>query len=58
MDTKIIRRDAEIRNFLEAKSQDDDIASCVAQEALAHSYDDVYDFFVDLLNNGCRSGMI
>ena len=58
MDISIIRRDAEIQNFLEAKAQGNDIASCVVQEVLAHSYADPQDFFHDLFRYGCVSGMI
>ncbi|MGB1216037.1 MAG: hypothetical protein ACPG4X_21935 [Pikeienuella sp.] len=58
MDTKIIRRDAEIQNFLAAKAQAGGIASCVAQEILAHSYAELADFFSDLAQHGCVSGMI
>lgn len=58
MDTKIIRRNAEIQNYLEAKAQGDDIASCVAQEVIDHSYADPCGFFRDLFRHGCASGMI
>lgn len=58
MDTTIIRTDAEIRNFLEQKTDGETIAAEVAQEALSHSYEQLAEFFDDLLRNGCVSGMI
>lgn len=56
MDTNIIRRDAEIRNFLQQKLGGGDIAAEVAQEALA--CDDVTGFFDDLSRYGCVCGMV
>lgn len=56
MDTHIIRRDAEIRNFLEQKKAGDDIAAEVAKEAL--SSEDPTQFFEDLSKHGCICGMV
>ena len=56
MDTTIIRRDAEIRNFLEQKLDGGDIAAEVAQEALACG--DAICFFDDLSRYGCVCGMV
>jgi hypothetical protein len=58
MDTNIIRRDAEIRNFLLAKAEGNDIAAEVAREALSHSYESIAAFFTDLQKYGCISGLI
>mgnify|MGYP005993013917 CR=1 FL=1 len=40
------------------KNNPNTIKSCVAQEALEHSYDDIKNFFSDLQQHGCVSGMI
>jgi hypothetical protein len=56
MDTNIIRRDAEIRNLLEQKAEQNDITGAVAREAL--SYCDAGTFLSELLTYGCVSGMV
>lgn len=56
MDTNIIRRDAEIRNFLEQKLDGGDIAAEVAQEALFSERP--ADYLCDLLHYGCVTGMV
>jgi hypothetical protein len=40
------------------KNNPNTIKACVAQEALEHSYDDIKNFFSDLQQHGCISGMI
>ena len=40
------------------KNSPNTIKACVAQEALEHSYDDIKNFFSDLQQHGCISGMI
>ena len=40
------------------KKSPNTIKACVAQEALEHSYDDIKNFFSDLQQHGCISGMI
>jgi hypothetical protein len=40
------------------KNNPNTIKACVAKEALEHSYDNIKNFFSDLLQHGCISGMI
>lgn len=56
MNTNIIRGDAEIRNFLEAKIEAGGIAAVVAREALYDPDVDVIAWFEGLLQHGCVSG--
>ena len=58
MDTNIIRRDAEIRNFLQAKLQAGGIAQIVAREALADEPSDITEWFQGLAEHGCVSGWV
>lgn len=56
MDSRIIRRDAEIQNFLEEKVSQGGIAAEVASEAL--SSEQPAEYLTDLLSHGCVSGMV
>lgn len=58
MDTKIIRRDAEIQNFLAAKVQAGGISQAVAEEILADQPEDIEAWFRGLLQHGCVSGWV
>jgi hypothetical protein len=58
MDTKIIRRDAEIQNFLAAKVQAKGISQAVAEEVLADQPEDIEVWFRGLLQHGCVSGWV
>lgn len=56
MDTNIIRGDAEIQNFLQAKIDAGGIAAVVARDALYDPDVDVIAWFEGLLQHGCVSG--
>lgn len=56
MDTNIIRGDAEIRNFLEAKIEAGGIAAVVSRDALYDPDVDIIEWFKGLLQHGCVSG--
>jgi hypothetical protein len=58
MDTKIIRRDAEIQNFLEAKIQAGGTSQAVAEEILAEQPEDIGGWFHGLSQHGCVSGWV
>lgn len=53
-------KDEKLRKMLQeiANERGDSIKKEVAEEVFNHSYDEVKDFFNDLHNNGCASGMI
>lgn len=50
----------QLRKRLEqiANNPQDSLRKEVALEALNHSYENIRDFFVDLLTHGCASGMV
>lgn len=52
--------DKKLRKKLQkiARQRGDSIRKEVAEEVFNHSYNEVKDFFEDLRNNGCASGMI
>ena len=58
MDTKIIRRDAEIQNFLAAKVQAGGISQAVAEEILADQPEDIEEWFHGLAQHACVSGWV
>ena len=58
MDTTIIRRDAEIQNFLAAKVQAGGISQAVAEEVLAEEPEDIGEWFRGLSQHGCVSGWV
>lgn len=56
MDTNIIRGDAEIQNFLQAKIDGGGIAAAVAKEALRDTDTCAVEWLRGLIEHGCVSG--
>ena len=56
MDTNIIRGDAEIQNFLQAKIDGGGIAAAVAKEALRDTDICAVEWLHGLIEHGCVSG--
>lgn len=56
MDTNIIRGDAEIQNFLQAKIDEGGIAAAVVQEALKDTEISTVEWLSRLIEHGCVTG--